>query len=158
MKRTIVLVVALILAFAATPALAESGHFIESGANAPVCTDVGTTVECEGKVSGLGGTTFEITVLAEGTASLVCANPGQNTDVPGQRGVVTSGSTGVELTPTNGQYTFTGADVSTAEPTVAFTCPNAKWTQTVTDVVFTEATLTLFEDGAVSDSVTVAVQ
>ena len=54
------------LAFGAAPAYAQSGHFIENGAGAPVCTDEGTTVECTGKVAGLGGTTFEITIAADG--------------------------------------------------------------------------------------------
>ena len=38
-------------------ASAQSGHFITGGGNAPSCTDEGTTVECTGKVAGLGGTT-----------------------------------------------------------------------------------------------------
>jgi hypothetical protein len=36
------------------------------------CTDIGTQVQCSGKVAGLGGTTFTITVSAPGTTPLTC--------------------------------------------------------------------------------------
>ena len=64
------------LALGAAPAYAQSGHFLEGGGNAPECTDEGTTVACDGKVAGLGGTTFEITIEAAGIASVECTNPG----------------------------------------------------------------------------------
>ena len=37
------------------------------------------------------------------------------------------------------------------------TCPNDQWTPVITGVAFTTATITLSEDGAVSDQVTVPV-
>lgn len=42
-------------------ASAQSGHFVGT----PTCTDIGTQVSCDGKVAGLGGTTFSIRVAAE---------------------------------------------------------------------------------------------
>ena len=79
----------------------------------PTCTDEGTTVECTGKVAGLGGTTFEITVDAAGIATVECTNPGGNV-APGQDTEVrTSGTTGEQSTPRNGQFRFTG---STLDP------------------------------------------
>jgi hypothetical protein len=66
-----------------------------------------------------------------------------------------AGSTGDRLTPRNGQFRFT---VSTVSPTApADSCPNPMWTATVTDVHFTTARLTLFEDTTVSDTITVPV-
>jgi len=157
MKRYLVLSVFAVAALAfPAGATAQSGHFVTGGANAPTCTDAGTTVQCTGKVAGLGGTTFEITVEASGIASITCANPGNNEDVPGQRKeITTSGSSGPLPTPRNGQYVF---NVSTVAPTAPDdACPNEQWTPTVVDVEFTEATISLFEDGVLSDQITVPV-
>jgi hypothetical protein len=68
----------------------------------------------------------------------------------------TSGSSGPLLTPRNGQYEFT---VTTVAPTVPNfpTCPNPQWIAHVVDVTFGDATLLLFEDGVLSDQVTVPV-
>src|SRR6266511_2712103 len=48
-------------------ALAQAGHFVGT----PTCTDIGTQVQCTGKVAGLGETTFTINVSAPGS----CPNP-----------------------------------------------------------------------------------
>lgn len=140
----------------ATTVHAQSGHFIESGAGAPVCTDTGTTVTCTGKVAGLGGTTFEITVTAPGVAEVECANPAGNV-APGQDTEVdVTGSTGPLPTPRNGQYRFTTTSDTPVLPSVP-TCPNPQWTPHVVDVAFGDATLTLYEDGAQVDQVVVSV-
>jgi hypothetical protein len=137
----------------ASGALAQSGHFVGT----PVCTDEGTTVECTGKVAGLGGTTFEITVTAPGTATVECTNPGGNV-APGQDTAVTvAGTTDPQPTPRNGQFRFT-IESDDPEPLPATpTCPNAQWTPNIVDVEFTTATLTLLEDGNESDTITVPV-
>lgn len=159
MKRLIITLVAVfaLLGITAGPALAQSGHFITSGRNAPTCTDIGTQVECTGKVAGLGGTTFEITIEAEGIAEVVCINPGGNR-APGQdTAVAVEGTTGPLATPRNGQFNFTiTTDDPGPLPSVP-TCPNPQWTAEIVDVHFTTATLTLLEDGMVSDQVTVVV-
>jgi hypothetical protein len=68
---------------------------------------------------------------------------------------VRAGSTGDQLTPRNGQFRFS---VETVAPTAPpGSCPNPKWTATVTDVHFTDATLTLFEGSTVSDTIAVPV-
>ena len=132
-------------------ALAQSGHFVGT----PTCTDEGTTVECSGKVAGLGGTTFEITVTAPGTASVECTNPGGNV-APGQSFTTTvAGTSGPLATPRNGQFRFTvESDTPSAPPG---SCPNPMWTATVVDVEFGDATITLTEDGTPSDTITVPV-
>jgi hypothetical protein len=145
------------LAFGAAPAYAQSGHFIESGAGAPQCTDIGTQVRCTGKVAGLGGTEFEITIEAAGTASVECTNPGGNV-APGQDTAVNvAGTTGPQTTPRNGQTGFriTTDDPEPLPPTP--TCPNNQWVPDIVDVTFGDATLSLFEDGVLSDQVTVPV-
>jgi hypothetical protein len=135
----------------ATVAFAQSGHFVGT----PTCRDVGTQVQCTGKVAGLGGTTFQINVEAQGTASVTCTNPAGNV-APGQSfTTTTAGTGGPQPTPRKGQASF---NVTTATPTApAGSCPNPKWTASVTDVQFTTATVTLVEDGTVSDTVTVPV-
>ena len=138
-------------------AVAQSGHFITSGANAPKCTDIGTQVTCTGKVAGLGGTTFNIVVEAPGIAEVVCINPGGNR-APGQDTEVTAaGETGPMPTPRNGQFVFS---ITTDEPgplPPTPTCPNVQWTPEIVDVAFTTATLSLFENGDLSDQVVVPV-
>ena len=131
-------------------ASAQSGHFVGT----QTCTDIGTQVRCSGKVAGLGGTTFTITVEAQGTASVTCTNPAGNV-APGQSFTTTvTGTSGPFPTPRNGQARYT---VTSDAPTApAGSCPNPRWTATVTDVQFTTATLTLSEDGQ-SDQVTVPV-
>jgi hypothetical protein len=134
----------------ASIALAQSGHFNDRTVS---CTDTGTQVECEGKVAGLGGTTFQIDISAQGTAVVECENPGENV-APGQdTSVTTTGTTGPLATPRNGNFNF---EIATDPPTVPNvpTCPNPQWTANVVDVLFTSVTLTLREDGTVSDTFT----
>ena len=144
--------VLVVLALGIGPAFAQSGHFVGT----PTCTDTGTQVECTGKVAGLGGTTFTITVEAEGTAFVECTNPAGNV-APGQQfDTAVVGSSGPFATPRNGQARFT---VESDAPTApAGSCPNPRWTAEVTDVEFTsDATITLREDGTVSDVITVPI-
>ena len=159
MKRYLVIVLAALTLALGFPsaAFAQSGHFVTGGNNAPACTDEGTTVECTGKVAGLGGTTFEITIAAKGLATVECHNPAGNV-APGQDTEVTvAGTTDPQPTPRNGQvaFTITSDDPEPLPPTP--TCPNNKWTPDITDVAFTTATLTLLEDGVESDEITVPV-
>jgi hypothetical protein len=159
MRRYLLLLAAVAvaaLAFAGIAA-AQSGHFNTGGNHAPECTDEGTTVECTAKVSGLGGETFRVTIDAVGVAEVVCINPGGNR-APGQdTEVETSGTTGSIPTPRNGsaRVTVSTEDPGPLPPTP--TCPNVQWTPNIVDVEFTTATLRLFENGNLSDTVTVPV-
>ena len=154
MRRTLIAIAVLALAALSFTAAAgaQSGHFVGT----PTCKDIGTQVQCKGKVAGLGGTTFTITVSAEGTASVTCTNPAGNV-APGQSfSTGVTGSSGPFATPRNGQASFTVTSNTPSAP--AGSCPNPKWTATVTDVVFTsDATITLFEDSNVSDTITVPI-
>lgn len=154
MKRYLPLLALVAVAALAFPgsAAAQSGHFVGT----QTCTDIGTQVQCNGKVAGLGGTTFTITVQASGTATVECRNPAGNV-APGQAfSFSAAGSSGPFATPRNGQARYT---VTTNAPSApAGSCPNPKWTATVTDVAFTgTATITLFEDSTVSDTETVPI-
>lgn len=153
MKRHLLLLTAAVVAtLAFSPAAsAQAGHFVGT----PTCTDEGTFLECTGKVAGLGGTTFRIDVSASGVADVTCTNPGGQV-APGQSfSFAGAGSTGDQLTPRNGQFRFTvESDTPSAPPG---SCPNPMWTAEVVDVEFGDATLTLTEDGVVSDTITVPV-
>jgi hypothetical protein len=158
MKRHVVvgLIAVVTTIFLVGTALAQSGHFLTSGRNAPTCTDIGTQVACGGKVAGLGGTTFEITVEAPGVAIVECQNPGGNV-APGQDTTITAaGTSGPLPTPKNGSFRFGIMTVPLVVPNVP-TCPNAGWSANVVDVQFGDATLRLFEDGVLVDEVTVPV-
>ncbi|WP_233157525.1 MULTISPECIES: hypothetical protein [Amycolatopsis] len=145
-----------VAALAAAPAYADNGHFVTGGGNAAVCTDTGTRFECAGKVAGLGGTTFEITATATGTAKVECVNPagvlvtGQDTEVE------ITATSGRQQTPHNGQYTFALTSKPTGVPVVP-ACPNPLWTAKLLDVTFTTATLTLAVEGATAEEITVDV-
>jgi hypothetical protein len=155
MKRYLLLfTIAAVAALTVTAvALAQSGHFVGT----PTCRDIGTQVQCTAKVAGLGGTTFSLEVDAgTGIASVECRNPAGNV-APGQSFEFdAAGTTGDIPTPRNGSARVTVASAAPTAP--AGSCPNPKWTATVTDVEFTgPATLTLSEDGAVSDTITVPI-
>jgi hypothetical protein len=153
MKRILsTLFVAMLLALGFPgEAMAQSGHFVQT----QTCTDIGTQVECSGKVAGLGGTTFEITVSATGSGIVECTNPGGNV-APGQTFETSvSGSSGPLPTPRNGQYRYSLTSIAPEAP--ADSCPNDAWTAAVVDVEFGDAIITLLEDGQVSDQVTVPV-
>jgi hypothetical protein len=148
-KAGIVAVVVAALTLSATIVLAQSGHFVTGGNNAPTCTDLGTTLRCTGKVAGLGGETFRIDLVATGTVIVQCRNPGGNV-APGQNTTMQlTGSTGTLSTPQNGQYRFT---ISTTQPQLSSSlCPNPQWTPEAVDVIFTSATLILYEDNVEVD-------
>jgi hypothetical protein len=130
---------------------AQSGHFVGD----VTCKDIGTQVQCSGKVAGLGGTTFTLTITAQGTASVECTNPGGNV-APGQSFTTTvGGSSGPNPTPRNGQARFNFPTNAPSAPPGS--CPNPQWTADVVDVEFGDATITLQEDSNVSDTVTVPV-
>ncbi len=146
------LLVLLVLVLGMAPAFAESGHFVGT----PTCRDIGTQVRCTGKVAGLGGTTFTITVEAEGIASVECTNPGGNVALGQSFETDLAGTSGPLPTPRNGQFRFTVESIAPTAPPGS--CPNPMWTAEVTDVEFTsDATITLREDSTVSDVITVPI-
>ena len=154
MKRYLPLLALVAVAAFAFPsaATAQSGHFVGT----QTCTDIGTQVQCSGKVAGLGGTTFTITVAASGTAAVTCTNPAGNV-APGQAfGFAAAGTSGPSRRRGTASQPYTVTTIAPSAP--AGSCPNPKWTASVTDVAFgATATISLFEDGTLSDTVTVPI-
>jgi len=147
----------IILAFVAAAALTFAGiaaaqtggyHFTNGGT--PVCTDIGTQVQCTAEIAGLGNETVVATVSANGTATgLTCRTPSGSNESPGQNPAVpvTAGGSQTINNPKNGRAVI---DVTTATPTVTpkqAGCPNNHWIVTIADVTFTTYTLTISQGG-----------
>jgi len=134
----------LLVAFSASAALAQTSgvHFLRG----PFFTDLGTQLNATGTLAGLGVEDVTVTVEATGTASVECVNPGGNV-APGQSFTTTLTGTQSGIEVKNGRAVF---NVTTATPEVpAGSCPNPQWTGTVTDVVFTSATITATQAGEI---------
>ena len=148
MRRFTVVMLAsiLTLVLGSSTALAASVHFKHGS---PVFTDNGVTLTASGALAGLGNGDVVITVTARGTPTATCTNPAGATQPPGQNPAEVE-LTGVEALPAsdikNGNLSFS---VDTAAPVSpipgAPDCPNSKWTEAITDVAFTSATLTVYQ-------------
>jgi hypothetical protein len=123
----------------AQAAQAQSPHFI----GAPSCTkSVTTGLTCSGKAAGLGnGPTAAFLTAASVTATYVCQNHGGNV-APGQP-VVTQGVTGPtqNITPRNGQITFSPTIPPPPTPSSATVCPNGNWKVILTSLTYTNVVL-----------------
>ena len=128
-------------------AAAQSVH-LKGGRNAePAFTDQGLSLSATGALSGLGGGDVVINLSATGNPTATCTNPAGATQPPGQNPAETT-VTGTQQIPEeeikNGNVAFA---VGTTSPTTpvpgAPDCPNRQWTETITDMAFTSATITV---------------
>jgi hypothetical protein len=124
--------------------LAASVH-LKGGANAePTFFDAGLFLRTSGALSGLGNGNITVELSATGNPTATCTSPGGN-DSPGQNPAQVT-LTGVQEIPEgsikNGNVAF---NVQTAAPVSpvpgAPACPNPNWTETITNVAFTSATI-----------------
>jgi hypothetical protein len=150
MKRFAVLgvaAIALVGLFADT-ALAQSPHL--KGRNPVSFTDNGLTLTATVSYAGLGNFDTLQVLNASANPTATCTNPAGATQPPGQNPaeVDVTGSTAVPAGAIkNGNVTIS----TTTSPPVtpipgAPDCPNPQWTETITDMAFTSATITLFQD------------
>ena len=132
------------LATIASVASASSVH-LKGGKNAkPSFTDLGLALSASGALSGLGNGDVVITLTATGNVTSNCSNQGGN-EAPGQNPAPITVS-GTQLIPEdeikNGTTPF---NVSTTEApsTIAGApdCPNPNWTESITGLAFTSATI-----------------
>lgn len=127
--------------------LAASVHFKGGKGAGPSFTDNGLTLSSTGALTGLGNANVRITLTATGNPTSTCTNPSGANQPPGQNPASVT-LTGVQSIPAsaikNGNVTFgvqTGAPASPVPG--APDCPNRNWTERITDVAFTSATLTV---------------
>jgi hypothetical protein len=141
MRRAFIIIAAAMAAVLGltAPSLAASPHFVGQVR----ATDLGTQLQVSGSVAGLGNQNIDVEVIAEGTASVDCVNPGGNV-APGQRTSVTATGEVSNVEVKNGRANFT---VTTETPVVPNTptCPNPQWTAEVTDVEFSSFTVNVYQ-------------
>ena len=141
LKKRYALVAALVGAIAAISAIAiaDSPHFVK----APTCTKSLTSgLTCSGKAAGLGnGPTLAFLTASSVTATYECVNHGGNV-APGQP-VVLQNVTGPaqEITPHNGQITFSPTIPPPPTPNPRDECPNGNWTVRITSLTFNDVVL-----------------
>lgn len=144
MRRTVSLVVCVL---AVAIGVRASNVHLKGGANAePAFQDLGLALQASGALAGLGNGDVLVTLTAQADVTSTCTNQGGN-EAPGQNPapVTVSGSQAIpEAELKNGTTPF---DVQTVPPVAiipgAPDCPNPNWTERITDLSFTSATITV---------------
>jgi len=139
--------VAIVLAVGAGVTWASNVHFKGS----PTFKDNGLTLTSSGTLVGLGNGDVTANLTARGNPTAVCTNPSGKQQPAGQNPAEVT-TTGSESIPSgeikNGTTPFS---VTTAPPQSPIPgapgCPSSNWTETITDVAFTSATLTVEQGG-----------
>lgn len=152
MRRLLIAVlVPVMIGVMAEGALASSVHLKGGPRAEPSFTDNGLTLEAAGELAGLGEGDIFVEVEATGNVTATCTNPAGATQPPGQNPAPVTVKGGEPIPETeikNGNLPF---DVETDEPVTpipgAPECPNPKWTEDITDVAFTSATIRVSQGG-----------
>lgn len=147
-----ILSAAAVLLFAAAAAHAQNVH-LKGGRNAePAFSDGGLTLTASGALAGLGEGDVLITLDATADVSSTCTNQGGNA-APGQNPaeIDVSGSVSIpDEEIKNGNVAFL---VTTVAPTTPIPgapgCANPNWTQTIDDLAFTSASISVEQGGDV---------
>jgi hypothetical protein len=152
MKRRAISFVA-VIAFAALLTQAASASNVHWKHGSPKFTDNGLTLTESGTVAGVGGGDLLITLTATANPTATCTNPGNGVhQPPGQNPapVTVSGSVSLPASAVkngNASYVVT-TDPPTSPIAGAPDCPNASWSEDITDMAFTSASLTIVQGGA----------
>ncbi len=145
-KRIASLVMVVFLALTVSVAEGNSVH-LKGGKNAaPSFTDNGLTLSASGELAGLGFGDVLVKMTAQANVTATCTNNGTH-QAPGQNPapITVTGSQAIPASAIkNGNTPFA---VTTNPPTTpilgAPDCPNPNWTEDITDLAFTAATITV---------------
>jgi hypothetical protein len=146
----LVAIATVLVAAAAFPAatFAQNAHL--KGRNPVLFVDNGLTLTATVSYAGLGN--FDTLQILDATANptATCTNPAGATQPPGQNPaeVDVTGSTAVPAGDIkNGNVTIATTTNPPVTPVAgAPDCPNPQWTENITDMAFTSATIRLFQD------------
>lgn len=153
MKKKVVLVGTLLLVLSLlVPAVLASSVHLKGGKNAePSFTDNGLTLKSDGELSGLGEGDVLINMDAEADVTSTCTNPSGANQPPGQNPapITVSGSQAIpDPQLKNGNTPFSVETLPPVTPIPgAPDCPNPNWTEEITDLSFTSATITVYQAG-----------
>ena len=147
MKRTSFVSLGLVV-FMASLAAAASIH-MKIDHSVPTFFDLGTDLRASGELAGLANEALTVDLVTTGNPTATCHNPGSDNNLPPGQNPAPVQLTGTEsITPDaiskNGNAPFS-VDAVLASATVegAPDCPNPNWIETITDIAFTSATVTV---------------
>ncbi len=133
----------------AAPAWAQSVHLKPPNKN-PSFFDGGLVLTASGNVAGLGNGDVLVTLVAAADVTSTCTNQGGNS-APGQNPapITVTGSQAIPASQIKNGWTPFSV-TTTAPPTLipgAPDCPNTNWTESIDDLAFTSATITVYQAG-----------
>jgi hypothetical protein len=135
-----------------TAAYASNVH-LKPPSSEPTFIDGGLTLNASAGLAGLGNTDLVINMTAHADATATCTNPGGATQPPGQNPapVTVSGTQAIPASAIkNGNVTFSVTTTAPVTPIAgAPGCPNPSWTEDITDLSFTDATIVVNQPGPV---------
>jgi hypothetical protein len=145
MKKVIAAVVVLI--FGATVVYANNVHLKPPNGD-PGFTDNGLTLSARASLAGLGNGDVVINMSAMANATATCTNPGSGAHQPPGQNPAPVTVSGSQVIPQdqikNGNVTFS---VTTTGPVTPIPgapgCPNPNWVEDITDLSFTNASITV---------------
>lgn len=129
----------------AAPTLAQNVHLKPPNKN-PTFFDLGLALSAQGQLAGLGNGDVLVVLVATANVTSTCTNQGGNA-APGQNPapITVSGSEAIPASEIkNGNTPFiVRTNPPPAEIAGAPDCANPNWTETIDDLAFTKATITI---------------